>query len=153
MSWTYDGNPGTTTPAERRDAVRLAIGDTLSTDQQVTDGEVAYYLSNTANNIQAAAIEAVRGLIAKYSRAVDVEVSGGAGGVGRVSASQRAKTYQELLATLQADRVNVATVSATGQSKATNRGYDANPDAVQPIARLRQDNYTNGSTFDPLVGP
>lgn len=151
MSWTYDGSPGTATAPERRDAVRLAIGDTLSTDPQVTDGEITYYLGETGNSIPAAAIEAVRGLIAKYSRAVDVEVSGGSGGVGKVSASQRAKTYQELLVTLQANRGNVATLSATGQSKSTNRGYDANTDAVQPIARLRQDNYTNGNTWDPLV--
>jgi hypothetical protein len=153
VSWTYDGNPGTATAAERRDAVRLAIGDTLSTDQQVTDGEIAYYLDNTANSVPAAAIDAVRGLIAKYSRAIDTQVEGGAGGVGKVWASQRAATYQALLLTLQSNRANVATVSATGQSKSTNRGYDANTDAVQPVARLRQDNYTNGSTYDPLVNP
>lgn len=150
-TYTYDNNPGTTTAAERRDAVREAIGDTLDTDWQLSDESIAYYLSGNANSIAGASIACIKVLIAKYARAVDVTVAGGAGGVGTVSASQRVKSYQILLDQITSDRSNVATVSATGQSKSTNRGYDANTDAVQPIARLRQDNYTNGNTWDPLV--
>ena len=148
MSWTYDGNPGDGTSAERRDAVRLSIGDTISTDPQLSDQEIAYYLAQKADSAPSASIEAVKGLIAKYSRAVDTDVVG----VGKVSASDRVKSYQALLSTLIADRANVATVTVTGQSKATNLGYDQNPDAYPPPSRYGQDSYVAGTSFaDPWL--
>jgi len=48
MTWTYGGAPGTTTSATRRDAVRLLVGDTDTTDQQITDEEIAFGLSQAS---------------------------------------------------------------------------------------------------------
>jgi hypothetical protein len=142
MSWTYDGNPGDSSASERRDAVRLTIGDTLSTDPQLTDTEIAYYLAQKANNVGAASVEAVKGLIAKYSRAVDTNVVA----VGSVSASQRVKSYQALLNQLLADRANVARVAVTGQSKSTNRSYNSDSDRIQPPSRFGQDDFSGGES-------
>lgn len=143
MSYTYGGNPGTATAAERRDAVRLTIGDTLSTDWQLTDEEIAYYLSQKANYVAPASIEAVKALIAKYSRAVDTSVVA----VGSVSASQRVTNYQKLLDQLVADRANVARVTVTGQSRSTNASYNSDTDRLQPPSRFGQDDFTGGPDF------
>ena len=71
MTWTYDGAPGKDTADGRRDAVRLLVGDTDTEDQQVTDEEIAFALSEASNNIYRAASVIARSLAGKYSRMVD----------------------------------------------------------------------------------
>ena len=150
MSWTYADSPGTSTAAERRDAVRLAIGDTDTTDQQITDNGVAWYLSQAANNIAVASIAAVKALIARYSRQADWD-----NGKTSLKASGRAKAYKELLVQLQKDAASSAGMTVTGQSVSENDGYSQNPDALQPQSTRNQDIYAGnavGSAWTPTTG-
>jgi len=70
MTWTYGGAPGTTTSATRRDAVRLLVGDTDTTDQQITDEEIAFGLSQASDDIYNANAPLCRALTAKHARPV-----------------------------------------------------------------------------------
>ena len=53
MTWTYGGAPGTTSSATRRDAVRLLVGDTDTTDQQVSDEEIAQLQAEFGGSVDA----------------------------------------------------------------------------------------------------
>lgn len=83
MSWSYSGNPA----ASSRDAVRFAIGDTLTSDQQITDEEIDFVLS-TQPSITLAAIECCDHLIGLYARLVSQSV-----GSISVSYAERQKNY------------------------------------------------------------
>jgi len=93
MTWTYSGNPG----ASDRDAVRFAIGDTDTNDQQLTNEEIAYLLT-VAGSVVAASCSAIRKLIAKYVRLVDQTT-----GQISITYSQRASQYRALLSDIQDD--------------------------------------------------
>jgi len=71
VTWTYDGAPGTSTAAQRRDSVRFLTGDTDTTDQQVTDEEIAFTLSQSNDQIYSAGAATARAIAAKYSRLVN----------------------------------------------------------------------------------
>ena len=64
MSFTYTLDP-TNVPI---DEIRLLIGDTDTTDQQLQNEELQYYLDKYGGNAVQAAIAAIQGLIA-YSNA------------------------------------------------------------------------------------
>lgn len=64
MSWTFTNDPENVP----RDALRSAIGDTNTNDQQLTDEQLAYLLGRHDDNIIEAAIEACAQLAAKYAR-------------------------------------------------------------------------------------
>jgi hypothetical protein len=91
VTWTYDGSPGTSTAAERRDAVRLLIGDTDTNDQQVTDEEITFALAQTGDDIYLAAAVMARTLAGKYARQVDSKFD-----ALSISNGQRAQQYLRL---------------------------------------------------------
>lgn len=93
MTWTYSGDPASSS----RDAVRFWIGDTDTDDQLLNDEELDFLLAAADDNIGAAAMNAVRGLIGKFARMVDRSH-----GDLSVRASQRAAQYRDLLKTLSA---------------------------------------------------
>src|ERR1041385_1358437 len=62
MSWTYDAALST-----NRDKVRLMIGDTDTNNQQLSDAEIAFFLTQEPR-LEFAAAEACQALIAKYAR-------------------------------------------------------------------------------------
>lgn len=76
MTWTYDGMPGSSTADERRDAVRLLIGDTDSTDEKLTDEEIAYALAQTSNETYTAAAICARAVAGKYANLTDTDFEG-----------------------------------------------------------------------------
>ncbi len=73
MTWTYGSSPDTSTADGRRDAVRLLIGDTDTSDQQIQDEEVSFFLSQASNKVYSAAALAARAVASKYSRLVNTE--------------------------------------------------------------------------------
>lgn len=91
MTWTYTPDFTTT-----RDQVRLLIGDTDTTDQQMQDDEIAYLATLYGSALRAASA-ACRSLQAKYARQADTAIDD-----IKVSSSQRAKAYGELAASLEA---------------------------------------------------
>lgn len=90
MSWSYN-----TSLATDKDTVRFLIGDTDTTDQQLSDEEINGLLTLTGSTM-AAAIRAARGLAAKYSRRADKWV-----GDLKILASQKAKAYLALAEELE----------------------------------------------------
>ena len=75
--WTYDETAlGTGTPEERKNAVRLRVGDTNTDDQQIQDEEILFALSQTGTNIYSASAWVCRSIASKYSRYVDTDLDG-----------------------------------------------------------------------------
>lgn len=74
MTWTYTAAPSTSTAEGRRDAVRVLIGDTDTTDQQVSDEIIAFGLSQASDEIYEGSAIIARSLAAKYSRLVDTKI-------------------------------------------------------------------------------
>jgi hypothetical protein len=71
MTWTYANSTLDVTQAiGRLNAVRLLVGDTDSSDQQMEDEEIYFSLSQASDNIYNAASFVCKLLAAKYSRLV-----------------------------------------------------------------------------------
>lgn len=99
MTWTYGGDPA----ANARDAIRFLIGDTDTTDQLLTDEEIAWVnteASGTSTGTTAlydAASRCCLTIASKLAREADKSI-----GDLSVSMSQRATAYREQAASLKA---------------------------------------------------
>ena len=85
MGWTYDTSLGSD-----RDTVRLLVGDTISTDPQLSDEEMDAMLTVYVST-KATAIAVLRVLAAKYARFADKWV-----GDLKILASQKSRAYLEM---------------------------------------------------------
>jgi len=121
--------------------VRLKVGDTDTSDQQLTDAEIEFALDEASDDPAMAAAQCCRWLIAKYSRQVDH-----ANMSLRVSASQRVSQYQKLLEELE-DKALTETVApwAGGLSIAGKDTEELDTDRVDPGFTRRLDKL-EGST-------
>jgi len=73
--WTYDASDlNKNTEEGRKNIVRLLIGDTDTTDQQLQDEEIIFALSSNKDHVYAAGVFAVNAILSKYSRLVNVEL-------------------------------------------------------------------------------
>ncbi len=90
MTWSYSGNPA----SSDSDAVRFLVADTDTTDQLVSNEEIAYLLT-TYNEPAFASIAAARAIAAKFARQSDQSR-----GVGDLSLSesfsQKSQQYNQL---------------------------------------------------------
>lgn len=130
MTWTYD-----TALTADRDKIRLMIGDTDTNDQQFSDEELTYFRTEAGNN-RGAALMAVEGLIAKYSRQVDKRV-----GDLSLSASQRVAQYKALRQTILDREIATAQPFAGGISISSKQTYEDDTDLVRPsFYRTLQEN-------------
>jgi len=129
MTWTY------VAPTTDRDKVRFLSGDNDTTDQLVTDEEIAYILT-VRTNLHLAAADACEAIAAKWARKADTS-----NGALSVSASQRAAAYhvqaQELRA--RANGLGAPTWFAGGQTVSGKDTLTNDSDAVQPAFRVGQD--------------
>lgn len=149
MTWTYGGAPGTTTAATRRDAVRFLVGDTATTDQQVTDEEIAFALLQTSDDIYNAGGLTCRTLSAKYARLVDTSVESVSS-----SYSQRAAQYSDLAVRLIKEGKRLGSVGlgvpvAGGLSISEMQGVEDDSDRVPSAFRV--DQFSNPPRFDPML--
>lgn len=125
MAWSYSGNPSSSS----KDKVRFLIGDTDITDPQLSDEEVNAILADFPN-VYSAAIQLVRGLIAKYARKVDKSV-----GDLSISYSKIGDSYRALLASLQSQAAVAGAVAppyAGGISVSDKNAQDSDTDRVPP---------------------
>ena len=141
VTWTYSGAPDTTTAAGMRDAVRLLMGDTDTSDQQLTDEAITFLLDQEGDDIYGAAITGIRMLIAKYARKVNSRV-----GHTMVFASQKVSAYKSLLDTLEARRSSISEVFAGGITVSGKDALSLDTDAVQPSFGISQDDNPGQST-------
>jgi hypothetical protein len=67
MTWTYSGDPSTST----RNYVRFLINDTISTDALFSDEEITYVITEWSGDAYEAARELAEILIARFARLAD----------------------------------------------------------------------------------
>lgn len=126
MTWTYDNSPGTVA----RDEVRFLVGDTDTTDQLVTDEEIAYAIAEEGSGkLAAAAI--CEAIAAKFARQADEAV-----GDLKLSKSQRSKAYAERAAQLRSRQAVLAMPWAGGLSVTGKADLEADTDRVAPAIKL-----------------
>ena len=98
MAWTYSGDPS----ANARDAIRFLIGDTDTTDQLLSDEEIAWVNSEASGTstgttaLYDAAYRCCLTIASKLAREADKQI-----GDLSVSMSQRAKAYREQASSLK----------------------------------------------------
>ena len=63
MSWTYTNNP----TGSSRDALRLAVGDTIENDPRLSDEKVEHFLGLYPASLDLAAAKAAEAIAARYS--------------------------------------------------------------------------------------
>jgi hypothetical protein len=128
VGWTYGGDPGTGTAAQRRDAVRLLTGDTDTSWQLLSDEEIAYFLSLSSDKIQGASIKSVRAILAKLSRDVQTWI-----GHAREYGAERVTNYRQLLRDLESQDATLASIYVGGAYVADKTDLDNNAALVQPF--------------------
>lgn len=141
MTWTYSI---TDLATSQKDQVRLLIGDTVTSDQQLQDEEIDYMLTRRGSTYGAAA-ECCRSLQAKFSRSVDYTAAG-----TKSSYSQLAKAYGVKAAEFEAKSAmsGAGAPYAGGISVTDKRNQEQNPDRVSPQFQVGMDD----NDFMP-VGP
>ena len=121
MTWSY-----TDPSASTRDAVRFEIGDTDTSDQQLSNEEIDYALTRYSSDVIATAIYCCDRLIAKYSRYVAQSV-----GAVNVQFQQRLDHYRGLIERLRL-RSAAAVPYVGGRSIADKDAVDEDADRVKP---------------------
>lgn len=132
MAWTYNpANLATSKP----DQVRLLIGDTLSTDQQLQDSEIAWFITQRAS-VWGAAADACRSLSTQYARLSDTVT-----GELHTTYSQKSTAYAKRAGEYEA-KANArggAPPYAGGISVQDKISQELDPDRVQPQFQLGMD--------------
>jgi hypothetical protein len=145
MAWNYTNAPGTANAAARRDAVRSLTGDKVSTNQLLTDEEIAFYLANNSNNLYSASADACEAIAALYAQKADSLTLGKT----KVDYQEASSRFLALAAKLRKQRASVAGgFFAGGASVAHNLANAENSDVVQPQSYTGRDNYPG--TTPPL---
>lgn len=147
MTWTYAGTPSTV-PA---DAVRLRIGDTETRDQQLTDAEISYCLSQASNDVLGAAILGARILMFRFARQTTLSTDGMSDGAG-----DRYEHYKELVDALLVEQETSGNVIpyVGGQSISEKTSDRTDEDLVQPNFVVGQDDNPNAvPALAPPTGP
>lgn len=141
MTWSYNIENLATAP---KDQVRLLIGDTLTTDQQLQDEEINYLLT-TRGSLYGTAAECCRSLQAKFSRSVDQ-----AAGASKTMYSQLAKAYGVKAAEFESKAaMSGAGLPYSGGISVTDKlAQERNTDRVSPQFQVGMDD----NEFLP-VGP
>jgi hypothetical protein len=132
------------------DQVRLAVGDTNSTDPQLQDEEIAFLLSQDPAPLEAA-IAAADTIAARYTRQVDFEVNANL----RMSLMQKQTSYQMLADRLRRKIARRGIVPYVGGVSISERCADAmDTDLVQPIFQrgMEQEPGTEPLTQTPQTG-
>lgn len=133
--WTYSGDPSN----NNRDAIRFMIGDTIQTDPQLMDSEIAFALAQSPGNLNRVASNICFSLAAKFARLVDTvdrEL--------RTMYSSKSRNYRQMAISFMviADQSGAGMPYAGGISIADKRRQQSNTDRVQPQFVLgMDDNY------------
>lgn len=147
MTWTYDVSVlSTATTTADRMKVRLLIGDTDTSRQQLQDEEVDFILS-VQTVVTYAAADCADLLAAKYAFQVNTENS-----LLRISAAARHKHYADLAKRLRANGPGetpggegagsiLATGYAGGISDTANQTLRDNDDNILPPVAVGQDDF------------
>ena len=146
MAWTYDPTTlGTVDADERLNSVRLLSGDTDITDQQLTNEEINFSLTQTGNNVYASAAWVARAISSKYSRLVDTDLDG----ILTSKYSTLAKQYMALAGKLDVQGKTAGSVigiRAGGVSITSVKAVRQDTDRIDPT--FRRDRFKNPESYD-----
>lgn len=139
MTWTYSVTDLATSP---KDAVRLAIGDTISSAPQLQDEEINAFIAGRSSLLGACA-DCCRALASQYSRSVSQ-----AANTAKVAFSDLSKAYaaRAIMFEVQAASSGSAMPYAGGISIADKQNQEQNADRVPP-------NFQIGMDDDVLPNP
>lgn len=152
MTWSYSGNPS----SSATDAIRFLIGDTDTTDQLLSNEEIAWL--NTEQTGSSTAITALyetahyacESISAKLARLADTQI-----GDLNVKLSQKAQGYLTLARQLlvHADRFNNPIAYAGGISISDKEIDEENSDVFRGWFSSGQfQNVADGSTMNTMSG-
>ncbi len=127
MTWTYIPSQLDSSTLYQ---VRLLVGDTDTTDQQMQDEEINFYLAQEPS-VRLAAAEVCKALASKYARFVNASVNGVS-----ESASDKAKAYRERAKELEADDNKLALPVFGGITVAEQQAADQDSSKVQPSFKI-----------------
>lgn len=146
MAWTYNAaDLNTTTPSGRLNTVRLLVGDTDTTDQQVQNEEITFSLAENNDNTYLSAAWIARAISSKYARLVTTKLD------GALSAdySDLAKQYQGLADQLEyrgkTDGASIG-ILAGGITKSGIEAVRANTNRIE--GSFRRDRFKNPPSYD-----
>lgn len=124
MTWSYSGDPG----SSNLDHVRFLLGDTNSSDPQLSNEEINFLLSENSDNVYAAATMGARALVSKFSRMVDKEI-----GDLKYKYSDLVKHYISLIDQWKRKAaLSNITITAGGVFKSTGEADRSNSAILQP---------------------
>ena len=119
MTWSYSGNPSNSA----NDKVRFLCGDTDTNNQQVSNEEIAFLLTEWNSNAYLSAAFACDAISGKYSAKADLSRS-----VGDLSISSQygaqARTFMERAASLRALAVRATPPSVNFDTTTFNGTFD-----------------------------
>lgn len=104
MTWSYSGNPA----ASANDKVRFLCGDTDTNNQQITNEEIAFLLTEWGGNAYTAAAEACMAIAGKYASKADSSRS-----VGDLSISTQYQAQAKAMVERAMDLRNQASRAAS----------------------------------------
>ena len=136
MTWTFNGAPGTGSTDGRRDAVRLLIPDITASAQLITDESIAFFLSESGNNVYRAA--------AHSCRALGSANAGTAMSVGDLSISGLADSWGKKAKRLDVLADMGAVPYAGGITVSDKETDQSDSDIVQPDFARGQDDIPGG---------
>lgn len=145
MAWSYDPTDlNTSTASGRLNTVRLLIGDTNTSDQQMQDAEITFALSENGDNTYLAASWSCRVIASKFARMVTTQLD------GALSAdySDLMQHYQQLADNLEYQgKTSGASlgVRAGGISKTAVEAVRANTDRIE--GSFRRDRFKNPPSY------
>jgi hypothetical protein len=135
VTWTYSGDPA----ASARDAVRFLIRDTDHDNQQISDEEVAWLLSENGNNVYLAGASAATTVSAKLSNQVRTKTVGALS----ITYAARAQEYRTLASDLEAaaNKKTAIAVYSGGISRADKDLQEEDTDWDQPAFRREMHDF------------
>lgn len=146
MSWSYDPtNLDTTTSAGRINVVRLLVGDTDTTDQQIQNEEITFALEQTNDSVYFAAGWAARTIASKYSRQVNTQIDGALSADYSDLAAQYTKLAEDL--EYQGKKAGATLgVVAGGITKTQIEAARANTNRIE--GSFRRDQFKNPPSYE-----
>jgi len=146
MAWSYNAaDLSNTTSAGRLNTVRLLVGDTDTTDQQVQNEEINFSLAENNDNTYLSASWIARVISSKYARLVTTKLDGALS----ANYSDLAKHYQSLADQLEYQgKTNGASVGvlAGGITKSGVEAVRADTNRIE--GSFRRDRFKNPPSYD-----
>jgi hypothetical protein len=140
MTWSFTDSA---TPSTK-DKVRLLIGDADTTNQKITDEKINYYLSENSSNLISTAIDCLQHMAATVADQVNFSNTGGIS----VSASERHKAYQDLIAQLKKIRGSNVAMKIYASETANIETLDEDSNATQPSFEVGMHGYDTQYQID-----